>query len=141
MSKYADIIDRLEKATGPNYDIECAIHQICAGDLSSVDMVPPNYTASIDTAAGLVGKMLPGWGWRVATCCVSDDAFVFADFNSQEHGKRLLATIPNYIDDQEWSDYTDIDQRPPGRVAIALLRSTFKALSAIERLEASHEKA
>ena len=96
--------------------------------------VPP-YTASLDAAIALVERMLPGWGWRVATCCVSDDAYVFPDFNSPEHGQDLLDRLPVCPDgENEWSNFTDVDQRPPGRPAIALLTALFIALEELERI-------
>lgn len=93
------------------------------------------FTASLDEAIALVKRMLPGWGWRVATCCVSDDAYVFPDFNSPERGQDLLDRLPVCPDgENEWSNFTDVDQRPPGRPAIALLTAMFIALEEIERI-------
>jgi hypothetical protein len=161
MSKYADIIKRLEKAMEPSRELDCRVAyatdiqvesmgislrryvDIHDRDFSEVAERSdkynsilrtelPRYTASLDASIALVDRVLPGWGWRVATCCVSDDAFVFADFNSPEYGERLLETVPTLVDGEDWSDFTDIDQRPPGRPAIALLRSMFIALEALE---------
>lgn len=83
-----------------------------------------HFTASIDTAVLFCNRVLPGWAWRVATCCVSDDAWVFPDFNCPVHGERLKA---EFNQDLDWTDATDVDLRPPGRPAIALIISVLKA--------------
>lgn len=82
----ADLIDRLEKLTGPDreVDAEIALHfgarhrsrrtgsGVNKGREWFVDSIggveewsrhPPASTASIDAAVALVEKMLPGWGW------------------------------------------------------------------------------
>jgi hypothetical protein len=82
------------------------------------------FTASIDTAVMFCNFVLPGWAWRVATCSVSDDAWVFPDFNSPDHGERLQREFDPALD---WSDLTDVDLRPSGRPAIALIISVLKA--------------
>jgi hypothetical protein len=98
------------------------------GNLGMVwDSLP--FTASIDAAVELCNRVLPGWAWRVATCCVSDDAWVFPDFNSPEHGERLKREINQELD---WADLTDVDLRPPGRQAIALCIAVLKAKQAME---------
>ena len=75
---------------------------------------------SLDAAKALHEAVLPGWGWRVAQCHVSDDAWVMAPDDS-------LAP-----DGEEWSTYTDIDQRPPGNPARAWLLAILEALIAME---------
>ena len=91
------------------------------------------YRGDLEHARIVVRTELPGWGWRVGTCYLSDDAFVFPDFNCPISGPKLrLAGVPRLINGQEWSEFTDIDQRPAGNVARALLRSVLKALVAIE---------
>lgn len=61
MSKYADIIERLEKAKGSNYQLERDIDAFAHfGGPGSLDRTPPNYTASIDAAIALVERILPG---------------------------------------------------------------------------------
>jgi len=62
MSKYADIIARLEKATRANLQLERDIDAFCHfGSPGALDRTPPPYTASIDAAIALVERMLPGW--------------------------------------------------------------------------------
>ena len=89
-------------------------------------------SGSLDAAKLLHEAMLPGWGWRVGGCHLSDDAFVFPDFNCPTHGERLRATVPELINGQEWSEYTDIDQRPAGCAARAWLLSILNALHSME---------
>ena len=90
------------------------------------------YRGSLDAAKALHAVVLPGWGWRIGSCHLSDDALVFPDFNCPTHGERLRATVPELINGQEWADYTDIDQRPAGNVARAFLLSILRALHAME---------
>lgn len=91
---------------------------------------------SIDLAVQMVNVVLPGWFWRVATCCVSDDAFVGPDYNDPVHRERLLRDFPQ-IDGVEWTDITDIDLRPPGRPGYALVLSVMAAFDEIERRKAA----
>lgn len=80
MSDFAQIKERLEKATGPSRPIEEALklaiaaHMFAAG-ASKEDVVatvggdfyadPPLWTSSVDAALALVERLLPGWTWRV----------------------------------------------------------------------------
>lgn len=132
MTTFSDIIARLENATGPDRDLD----RLIAKETGAFEIIEAkNYTASLDAAIALVERILPGWGWRVATCCVSDDAYVFPDFNSPERGQDLLDRLPVCPDgENEWSNFTDVDQRPPGRPAIALLTALFIALEELDRI-------
>ena len=86
MSKYADIIERLEKAEGPDrlidvlvgyaadyvvedislrermdrHGVEYMLEKVDRG-FNSIWPLLPRYTASIDAAIALVERMLPGW--------------------------------------------------------------------------------
>lgn len=131
-----ELIERLETAR-PNRGLDADIaiffgiivdRQWWSINYINSDMIPC-YSASIDAAVSLCRKVLPGWGWRVATCCVSDDAWVFPDFSSPEHGERLKREFNQDID---WTDITDVDLRPPGRQAIALCIAILKAKQALE---------
>jgi len=63
VSKYADIIERLEKATRANFQLERDIDAFCHfGSAGSLDRTPPPYTASVDAAIALVERMFsPGY--------------------------------------------------------------------------------
>ncbi len=59
MRKYEDIIARLEKAEGANFQLERDIDAFCHfGRPGALDRTPPPYTASIDAAIALVERML-----------------------------------------------------------------------------------
>lgn len=86
----------------------------------------PAYTARLDAAIDLVESVLPGWSWRVASCSVSDDAWAQPDFNNP--------TLAGSFTEEERRDWfeahpeCDVDQRPPGRPALALCRAIVSAL-------------
>lgn len=129
-----DIIKRLESG-------ECG--DPIAMDICTLFIDRPDYPSlgfavvracngSIDAAVSLVGHLLPGWLWRVATCHVSDDAWVIPDFNDPKHSKRLLKELPQECQRNPLEYFgTDVDLRPPGRPAIALLIAMFRALAAL----------
>lgn len=54
MTGHDELLERLREATGPNFDLECAIFKAIGGSRFEYDAPPPNYTASIDTALTLV---------------------------------------------------------------------------------------
>ena len=56
MSKYAEIIERLEKAQGPNYALEREIFKVLAD--GSINFPP--YSCSLEAAMSLVRTHLPG---------------------------------------------------------------------------------
>lgn len=137
-----ELIEKLESTRGPFYALDQELFLELAWEGQGDTRTPPNYTASVDAALALVERKLPGWGYRIGTCHLSDDAFVFPDFNSPKHGKRLKEEFPDKFGHQEWADHTDIDLRPSGRLPIAILMSLLTALSAIEILksqEATHD--
>lgn len=91
---------------------------------------------SIDATVAILKAVLPGWTYRVAECCVSDDAWVIPDFNHPEHGERLLREFGQVDGDPSayWQNVTDIDLRPAGAPAIALLLAIFSALEKINKI-------
>jgi hypothetical protein len=118
------LIERLEKLTGPDREVDLMIAQVVLGRSIGV----ARFTASIDAAVALVERVLPGWGYRVAKCSVSDDAWVFPDFNCPVHGERLRR---EFRQDVDWTGITDVDLRPSGREPIALILSMLFALEAL----------
>ncbi len=91
------------------------------------------YCGSLDAAVGLVESVLPGWYWRVAECHLSSDAWVAPDFNCTTHGARLQEEVPPMIHGEDWHSFTDVDVRPSGNPARALLISALIALIALDR--------
>jgi hypothetical protein len=87
-----------------------------------------NNGKDLTAALALHNAVLPGWGWSVGSCSVSDDAMVFPDFNCPIHGDRLRAELPILINGREWPEVTDIDQRPPGDPARALMLADLAAM-------------
>ena len=160
MTDYSDIIERLEKADGPSRELDGRVWvaanpddliignprhhgqgmvQFSGGGFAHDRFkVSEPYTASLDAAIALVERLLPGWGWRIGTCYISDDAFLFPDCNCPVHGERLMKEFGSqFSPGEEWSDLTDVDLRPPRKtLAIALLISLFTALDLIERKNA-----
>jgi hypothetical protein len=80
------------------------------------------FKGSLDAAKALHEAVLPGWWWTVGTCRVSDDARVSPE------GAESVAP-----GGREWSEITDIDQRPPGNPARAWLLAILNALIAQEQ--------
>jgi hypothetical protein len=90
----------------------------------------PCYTASIDAALALVNKVLPGWCWRIGTCCVSDDAWLAPDWNSPVHGPRLRQELGEPVRGSVLDEGIDVDRRPPGNVPLAIIEALLEALIA-----------
>ena len=143
------LLARVEAATEPDVMLDRAIYE-CLRPVVTPDehkamydrgeieaywfwMSSLDYTRFIDMAVKLLKFSLPGWGWRGGTCCVSDDCFIFPDYNDPEHGERLLREFPRLPDGREWADITDIDRRPSGNVPLAIIESILTALIEIER--------
>jgi hypothetical protein len=82
---------------------------------------------TLDQAIARVNEELPGWWWKVGTCCISDDACIAPDFNSPIHGDRLKAQFFPIEAGSELDIGFDVDQRPPGDVAGALLQALSDA--------------
>jgi len=160
ISKLREMLERVESATGPDREIDCALAELfglvdeahckswCAMDGRTditremfVRAWSKHYTESIDAAVALCERLLLGWGWSVCRCCVSDDARVWPDYNSPEHGERLRREFPlpaeRYPEtnargatELTWGPYDegfDIDRRPPGNVALALCQAILEA--------------
>lgn len=96
----------------------------------------PALTSSIVAAVVLIENVLPGWWWKIGTCCVSDDACIAPDFNSPEHGARLHEQFPAIVKGSEFDAGFDVDRRPPGSVPLALMEAALRALIAIKEQEA-----
>lgn len=153
------LIKRLEEAEGPSRELDGDIHNgvfkteyvrvpnSVTGFLTSktdngCPTVPP-YSSSVDAAISLAERVLPGWMWKLGTCSVSDDAWVAPDFNSPAHGERLKREL-NYNSMKAGDPLDvgfDIDQRPPGREAIALCRAVLEALHHVNESSSQAQEA
>lgn len=63
----------------------------------------PDPTTSVDEAIKMVQQVLPGWFWRVASCSVSDDAWVSPDANHPMMGEYLQEKYP-VINGVDWTE-------------------------------------
>lgn len=142
MKPIGDMIEKLENSTGRPLHLSdnlCSILGVGKRNARLRRHVVPNALGGdMNAAVELLNIILPGWGWRMATCCVSDDAWLFPDYNDPSHGKRLLKEFDDRV---AWFELSDVDLRPPGRPAIALLISMLKVLEVIsgERAAGSEE--
>ena len=102
----------------------------------------PRYTSSIDAALGLVERLLPGWMWRLASCSVSDDAWVCPDFNHPVHGAAFKAMFDNAYGGRDPAEViieaTDVDRRPAGQPALALIEAMLLGLALLTPLKENH---
>jgi hypothetical protein len=114
MSKFADVIARLEKAEGPDRGIDGAI-AMALGLMPSGD----RYTASIDAAIALVERMLPGWRWSIGTELAED-------FKTTEYGGNI------YPFEQPFPAELDTYGYSQANAPIAILLALFRALDAQE---------
>lgn len=102
----------------------------------------PQYTASIDAALSVVISVLPGWTWRLASCSVSDDAWVCPDFNDPTYGQSFQATFNAAYDGRDPAEVimeaTDVARHPPGQPALTLIEAMLRGLIFVSpTLEAS----
>lgn len=156
MVELGELIERVEKATGPSRGLDADVYETLGYPVkrrpertigktgravwsrawsyqvseSGRWFAMERLSASLDAVIALVEKQAPGWGWRVATCSVSDDAWLFPDFNSPEHGERLRR---DFSEDIDWVEVTDVDRRPPGQPALALLLAFLRSKQEMEK--------
>lgn len=148
MADYSDLIARLEKAEGPQQELDARIiAALLAPASATVAQSPINgrwcvfngewngkprlwetptgfradhesVTGSLDAAIALTEKMLPGWGWNVERYGHSCEG--------------TLIEIGSHPDeaDREWSATSHTP-------AIALLIATLKALQSLEQKDAN----
>ena len=129
MTTLTSLRERVEKATGPDREIDVEIFFELDWTGQGDARTAPEYTSSIDAVVALIERELPGWAWKEGTCCVSDDAWLAPDFNSPDHGDRLRQELSYAkIEAGDILDVgIDIDRRPSGNPALALLLAFLKA--------------
>jgi len=130
MTDLQGLLERVRTAKGPDGEIDYAIYR----QLREYTGLQ-SYTASIDAALALTERVLPGWCWRIGTCCVSDDAWVAPDWNSPVHGARLRQELGEPVYGSVFDQGVDIDRRPPGNLPLAILEALLSAL--IEQKESA----
>ena len=133
MSDIDYIIDAARDSAGNDDELDGLIWVAAQSYLSLRggigDLGPADYSGSIDAIKVLAEKCLPGWGWRVGTCSVSDDAWLFPDTNHPILGAGLAKKYAHLHDPVEWFlEKTDVDLRPQGRQALAMCISLLLAL-------------
>lgn len=140
MADLSDIIERLEMAERPSRPEDCHLWVIAQGGDARMNYVDgdarnfvwergidgmwvrgvvkfgsvPKYTASIDAAVSLAGRVLPGWFWR----CGSTPLFP----NGWAHVSRYHADHCDRRDEASCAD------GKAANVAIALVLATLRAL-------------
>lgn len=136
MSRYADIIERLEKADGPSRKLDRDIAKAekwYPDDIQDVGFyidpakgcrggeiyTPPAYTASLDAAIALVERMLPGWTTKHHTADSTPGQQRWHFYVARHPADRDGARSPH--------EFCGI-----GSPVIALLIALFRALEAKE---------
>ncbi len=66
MTDLAQLITDLEAAKHPNFDLECRIADMLEPERLANGMLPANYTASLDAASNLAGRLYPERRWKVS---------------------------------------------------------------------------
>lgn len=137
------LIARLEKAEGPDREIDILLTELLISPSEAelhriYSLEAYRFTHSVDASLALAERVLPGWTWRVASCSVSDDAWVCPDFNHPELGKQFHEMFDGAFEGRDPAEAiyeaTDVDQRPPGRPALALVKSTLRGLTILRAL-------
>ena len=62
-AEHEDLLKRIAAATGADAELDRLIAERLEGP-DPPDPVP-DYTASVDSCLGLIGRVLPGWHWHV----------------------------------------------------------------------------
>ncbi|AZO29391.1 hypothetical protein [Mesorhizobium sp. M1B.F.Ca.ET.045.04.1.1] len=138
-----DLIARLEQLEAPDRDIDRELgalwpeprpFNISLAAMRNGMPICPAFTSDLNAAVKLLERILPGFAWKIGTCCVSDDAWVVPDFNCPTHGERLLKEYGKPAPRSIWDVGIDIDRRPPGNVAIALCLAVVTAYAETLRM-------
>lgn len=126
---YADLIERLEKLEVPDretdfwlsvrvFDPSNETDEALRADIDLVGIegmvIDAPFTASLDAAVALVGRVLPGWFWRVGRTSLFPNGWAY-----------ISKTHPSHCDREDEASCSDGRAATP---AIALLIATLKAL-------------
>lgn len=124
MSKYSEIIGKLEKADGPSYDgaMNIAIFRALFPDAEWERCVIGRYDCSIDAAIEIATKMMPGWGWLVR----DDKKGAFCNISAPDLRGNPFG---------EWIDGETCFPHWAKTAPLAILLALFKALEAQEQAQ------
>lgn len=135
MRELAELLEMATSAKGPSAEFDLALHKrfpppwLPKRGRNRRENIP-QYTASVDAALSMVSAVLPGWTWRLASCSVSDDAWVCPDFNDPKHGPRFQATFNDAYDGRDPAEVimeaTDVARHPPGQPALTLIEAMLR---------------
>lgn len=131
------ILEEVQQASDLTYDLfhRVAIAARYPGSLYHGPFVFADVGAWDSAVIGLIQATLPGWAWKIGTCSVSDDAWLVPDFNSPVHGDRLRKQFgyPEKVPaGSVWDGGVDVDRRPPGNTALALLEAFLVAMEEMQ---------
>ena len=134
-SALADVLERVRAAKGPDRELDSAIW--CAVGCPTPGLIAqdehpeprrqgrklashvPAYTASVDAALALVGRVLPGTYGRV------EPRFFIDGDKVRWRGYTIRPRWIDYTPDDDWFDVSQADGPTP---ALALLAALFRAL-------------
>ena len=129
MSELDKLIERLERARGPDRELDAAIfgfdkpmaHTTGPTNPRMIESHPiPDYTASLDAAVALVERELPGWSWMARWS--RDNA------DEQHYGAAYVKPLTG--DDE--GDFVGCASTPALSLCLATLRALAKADRAAE---------
>jgi len=127
MSKYSDIIARLEAATGPDRDIDRTIaFDLGLGEAQII--AAGDYTHSIDAALGLVNRVLPGCNINI----------IRSDTIQSTRGKMVSCDLYDTTgsDGEKYGRFQGVGWEACGAadaIELAILIALFRALEAQEQ--------
>jgi len=133
----SDLIARLETASGPDRELDAAIHRLLAGSPTDhwynffgewiTDQNCPHISASIDAAVALAERVLPGWTWSIAGC--PEDFLTDKDkpFSAELIGPVSWKVIDREVGEEPVYETAHAQHSLP---AIALLIAILKAKEA-----------
>lgn len=74
-----ELLERLEKAEGPDFDLDVDIQKTFFGEKDWLELCR-SYTSSLDAAVALCEQVLPGWEWtidRARSCTLEPPGYDF----------------------------------------------------------------
>lgn len=154
MVDWNDIAERCNMAPRPHHVLDVLIAQTAFPDIGECThhcmgdepifwrdpyhkMPCPKFTESRDAISELIERVLPGWAYKMGTCCVSDDAWLCPDLNDPVHGPRLMQQFGPITQGGVFDCGFDIDRRPSGNMALAMCEAFCRAMAAVAEKDAT----